>query len=40
MSDVFADPWGVVSTVIAIVAIVSLVAVLILLGKQRAQVRR
>ena len=34
------DPLGVVSTVIAVVAIVALVAVLILLGKQRAQVRR
>ncbi|KQY20595.1 diguanylate cyclase [Cellulomonas sp. Root485] len=40
MSDVFADPWGVVSTVIAGVAVLALVAVLILLGQQRAQVRR
>ena len=40
MSTAFPDPWGVVSTGIAVVAILSLVAVLILLGKQRGQVRR
>ena len=40
MNGPFSGPWGVVSTVIAIVAIAALIAVLILLGKQRAQVRR
>ncbi|AEE45692.1 putative bifunctional diguanylate cyclase/phosphodiesterase [Cellulomonas fimi] len=39
MSEVLADPAGVVTAVIAVVAIAALVAVLVLLARQRAQVR-
>ena len=40
MNDVLLEPWGAVSAVVAVVAICALVAVLVLLGRERGQVRR
>ncbi|NMM15860.1 MAG: EAL domain-containing protein [Cellulomonas sp.] len=40
MNDVLLEPWGAVSSGVAVVAIGALVAVLVLLGRERGQVRR